>query len=114
MHGEVELVRIHHKLIPEPTHRVTTPASYSPIVYGARFVGNDQVFVYARNLAPALTPRAGTQRIVEREEVFVRSLELDAISREVGVEESLFALVNNHATACAVAKCLRYGLTHTG
>ena len=114
MYREVELVRIHHKLVAKPTHRIATPTSDGVVEYRARLVGNNQILVNARNLAPTLTLRAGTQRIVEREEVLVRSLELDAVSREVGVEESLFALVDNYATACAIAKCLRYRLAHTG
>ena len=114
MYREVELVRIHHKLIPKPAHRIATPTSYGIVEYRARLVGDDQVFINARNLAPSFTLRAGTKRVVEREEVFVGSLELDAVGREIGVEKVLLAFVDNHATACAVAKCLRYGLSHTG
>ena len=82
MYREVEEVGTRHELISPPTHRVAPPARNGIVVDTAALVGYHQILIYARDLTVALTLWARSYRIVEREEVFGRSLKLDAVCLE--------------------------------
>ena len=82
MYREVELRGVGHQLVLPPAHRLAAPAGHGILVDALALVGDDQVLVDADDLAVALAAGAGSQRVVEAEEVLGGGLELDAVGFE--------------------------------
>ena len=80
MNGEVEEVCVVDELLLPLLHRSTSPARHRILIYRLALVGDNQILVNARNLTVALTHWAGTNRVVEAEEMLRRLLELYAVS----------------------------------
>ena len=95
------------KLVAEPAHRVAAPTCYCIVVYAFRLVGNDQILVYAYDLAVALAERTCTQWVVETEQMLGRTLERDAVRLETGRKLASAVIGDYDATVSAVSERAR-------
>ena len=96
VYGEAEEVGIFDELLFPLLHRGATPADDGVLVYCLALVGNNQVGINTHRLAVALAYGAGTNGVVEAEEVLRRLLELYTVSFEASRKLAL-VVVDNHA-----------------
>ena len=84
--GDAVFVGILYYLVLEPAHFFSAPAGDGAVVNAFGLVRDHQVLAHAHNLAQAAAHRAGAQRRVKAEEVFVRLPESEAVALEAGGE----------------------------
>ena len=77
-------VGVFHDLVFEPAHLLPSPARNRPIIDALRLVRYHQILADADDFAKAAAGRAGTQRAVEAEKIFIRlpkrhSVQLEAV-----------------------------------
>ena len=78
-------------MVLEPAHFVSTPAGDGSVVDSFGLVRHDEVFAYADYFAQTATDRAGSQRAVEAEHIFIRHLEGNTVKLE-GRREAFFGI----------------------
>ena len=84
--GDAVFVGILYYLVLEPAHFFSAPAGDGAVVNAFGLVRDHQVLAHAHDLAQAAAHRAGAQRRVKAEEVFVRLPESEAVALEAGAE----------------------------
>src|SRR5690606_35560866 len=89
--GETELRGIVDQLIPVPAHALASPGEDGVLVYGYARIGDYQIFVYTYYISVPFTFRAGPERIVKTEKVYVRLEKLYAVPFEFITEIRLLS-----------------------
>ena len=108
---EVEQVSIIYKLLLPLLHRSTAPARNGIFVYGFALVGNNQILVNADNFTVAFAYGAGSERIVEAEQMLGGLLEFDAVGLELCRETTRVIIDYDCAEIIAIVICSCYGVT---
>ena len=84
--GDAIFIGILYHLVFEPAHFFSAPAGDGAVVNAFGLVRDHQVLAHAHDLAQAAAHRAGAQRRVKAEEVFVRLPERQSVTFETGAE----------------------------
>ena len=99
----------------EPVHLLAAPAGDGPVVDAFRLVRNDEILADADDLAQAAAGRAGPQRGIEAEQVFIRLPEADPVPLETAAEVLQRAVLRRHGhPAVSALEGVRDGREQTG